>query len=233
MLLRHKHLIPVVLVACALVASPSAAQTINWTTWTSQPNSTTATGTMTIGGSTVNVTYTGEIGFTQLNHSGTNYYSPASTFSNGTTVPNGPSTPDMIAISGTATTHTLTFSTPVNNLFMAIVSMGQPAVGTTYTFDQPFTIFTQGPSSVYGGCTTCLSQTGNTLTGHEGDGVIGFTGPITTLSWTGSNPEFWNGFTVGAAGAGGPPSTVPEPSSLALLGSGLIGLVPIARRRRR
>lgn len=41
-----------------------------------------------------------------------------------------------------------------------------------------------------------------------------------------------NGLATIGAGPVGPPSTVPEPSSMALLGSGLVALAPVVRRRR-
>lgn len=42
-----------------------------------------------------------------------------------------------------------------------------------------------------------------------------------------------NGFGTFGAAPNGPPSTVPEPSSVALLGSGLVGLIPVLRRKSR
>jgi len=41
-----------------------------------------------------------------------------------------------------------------------------------------------------------------------------------------------NGFATLGAGPVGPPSTVPEPSSTALLGTGVVALIPMVRRRR-
>lgn len=50
-----------------------------------------------------------------------------------------------------------------------------------------------------------------------------------SLSGVSGGPET---FYIGQA-AGAPPSTVPEPSSMALLGTGLLGLVPVVRRKLR
>jgi hypothetical protein len=68
---------------------------------------------------------------------------------------------------------------------------------------------------------------GNGLQGTEGNGLAQFTGTYSEISWVGTNPEDWNGFSVGAFGSG----TTPEPSSLVLLGSGIVGLAGIVRRK--
>lgn len=217
--------------AAALVASAAGAQTVNWTSWTNVTRGTpgSATGTMTIGTTTVGVSYIGEVYGGQTN-SGYNYFVPTSTFTSAT-VPNAPSNPGIVQlVGGNSITNTLTFSAPVQNLFFAIESLGSGSNPTSYIFSLPFTILSQGRSS-FGGCTTCLSTNGNTLTGTEGNGTLQFSGPVTTLSWTVPHAEGWHGFTVGAAALGGT-STVPEPSSMALLGTGLVALVPAIRRRR-
>ncbi len=206
---------------------------MGWTTWTSSTgaNPGTVNGTLTAGSSTVSVTYTGEIDFTQLNNTGTNYYTPATTYSSSGV--NGPTTSDMIAISGTpGFTDTVTFSSPVTNPLMALVSLGQSGVGTTYAFNTPFTILSQGPGNPYGGCNTCLSGSGtSTLVGHEGDGVIEFQGTFSSLTWTATNPEYWNGFTFGEAG-GAASSGAPEPASVGLFALALSGLALFAARKR-
>lgn len=210
--------------------------TIDWTTWTSQPSASTVNGTLTVGSTPVSISYSGEIAFTQLNHTGTNFYQPASTFTAPPTVTNSPPS-DMIAIRGTATTHTITFGTAISDPIMEIVSLGQPGVGTQYDFalssGQSMSILAQGPSNAYGGCNTCLSLSGTTITGHEGDGIVQFTGTFTSLSWTGANPEYWNGITFGVTGLATPANAVPEPANWGTLALAFLAGIPLVSRRHR
>ena len=212
------------LVAAALPASRAGAQ-VTWTSWTSaSTGQTTGTASGTMGSTTVS--YAGEVGSgTLVNNTGGFVWNETGTpLAYGGT---GPTRTDFIQLlGGTGTgTNTLTFSSPVNNLFLAVVSLGQGGSAASFNFADAFTINSQGAGH-WGGSATSLVQSGNTLTGAEGNGVLRFSGPVTSLSWTNPGYENYYGFTVGT-------STVPEPSSIALLGSGLVGLVPLVRRRRR
>jgi PEP-CTERM motif-containing protein len=227
-----------VLVACSAIVGPAAGAQIAWTNWTSVNTGTpgTASGTMTTSGGPVTVSYAGEVAAgSQTSASGIQYYNPNNSdggqhFTTATYGADGPGTnPGFIKLlGGNRITNTLTFSTPVNDLYFAIISMGQQTDPVSYTFNNSFTITSQG-SGWWGTCANgpCLVETGNVLTGTEGDGTLLFNGPISSVSWTAAPAENWHGFTVGTT------TTTPEPSSMALLGTGLIGLVPMVRRRRK
>ena len=60
-----------------------------------------------------------------------------------------------------------------------------------------------------------------TLVGIEGDGAIEFQGTYTSISFTTANPEYWNGFTLGAPVYQSVPDTT---GTLILLTLGLLAL---------
>ena len=200
-----------------------AADSFNYVNWT---GSTATTATGAIGAITVNYS-SSDIDFVQTGATATPWlgYAPTTTWQGGL-VSNAPANAQIIAVTGAAVTHTITFSQSVTNVAMDIVSLGQVGLGTQYVFSAPFTIQNQGASNQFGGG-TLVSSPGNTLTGNEGNGVIVFAGPLTTLTWTGANPEGggaeWGGFTfaIDAVTNAAPPAT-PVPSSILLT---LVGLI--------
>lgn len=215
---------------CTSQAEADSYSYVNWTSASSGlPGS--AGGVIHLTGHDVTVSYTGELTFAQLNNSGTNYWSPTSTFTS-PTVSNAPSTADMLALGNNSSnyggTNHIEFSEPVTNPVLSIVSLGAPGITVQWTFDSPFTLLSQGPSSAWGGSSSSLSHPQpNILQGTEGDGTIEFVGTFSSINFTQSTAfnEYWHSFTVGI------PTAIPEPSTLVLVGAGMAALLIKASRR--
>ena len=86
-----------------------------------------------------------------------------------------------------------------------------------------FSILAQGPGHWGGGT---LTQSGMTVTGVEGNGLLKFYGTYTDISFITPNGEFYYGATVGGLVAG-----VPEPATYAMLLAGLGLTGALARRK--
>src|SRR5574337_139361 len=152
-------------------------------------------------------------------------------------VSNIPSPADMLQlVGGQNQTYKVHLGAPIKDPLMDIVSLGAAGTNTRYVFDSPFTILSQG-TDYWGGCGTCLTQSGNDLIGNEGSGAIKFNGTYSDFSWTVPVGENWHGFTFGIrtteALEPNPPTGVPEPSPALLFGLGLIGIGLMMKMKRR
>ncbi|MEO5742795.1 MAG: PEP-CTERM sorting domain-containing protein, partial [Vicinamibacterales bacterium] len=155
---------------------------------------------------------------------GIDYWSPSTPYTSAQ-VSNPPPACDIVALIGGANqTYIVTLSEAIKDPIMAVLSLGQPNVLTTYDFDSPFDIVSQG-TGYWGGTSSSLAElAGDVLQGNEGHGTIQFIGTFNTFSWVVPTPENWHGFTFGIRTTERiepGPTPVPEPASLLLLVGGL------------
>jgi hypothetical protein len=219
-----------VVVGGMLLGTGAMAAPTEWTDWVAATVGTpgSAMGTITLPGpSTIEVSYSGQVTFAQTS-GGTDYWVPSAPYTS-SVVGNPPTGSDIIALTGgTELTNTITFSQPVTDPVMAIVSLGQAGITVRYDFDTPFEILSQGRG--FWGDGPLVREPGNVLAGTEGHGVIQFPGAVTSVSWTVMGSEFWHGFTVGCPREQPGPNVIPAPGAILLAALGTI-LVGYLRRR--
>ncbi len=183
------------------VGSAAVYSYVDWTV--ADVASGTASGTITLpDSSTVQVTFVattssgapGTLHGAQVS-GGANYWLPSAPYLSAE-VENAPPDTDLLQLAGgLAETYTVTLSEPIKDPVMAIVSLGQPGLRTTYDFDAPFEIVSQGVGYWGGSATALTALPGNVLEGYEGHGTLRFIGTFTTFSWGVPTPEVWHGFT--------------------------------------
>lgn len=207
----------------SLAAAPASAQ--QWTSW----NSADVAGVYGLIGP-VAVDYVGTYStYENSAASGINFWSPSGAYSQNGVI--APTNRGLIRFVGAAG-GTINFSSAVVNPFIAFNSVGQPRVGVTYDFQgAPFTVVSNNNAGgAYWGPGS-YTTSGSTLTGNEFSGVVQFTGTYSSLSFT-TTAENWHGITVGIESLAPPTNVVPEPSTYAMFGAGLLALGLTARRRR-
>ena len=156
----------VIVAVCAGAPGAARAAVYSYVDWMSADVAHgTASGTITLPDtSTVSVTFKaltstngqGSLYGAQTAGSGTNYWVPSAPYISAQ-VENAPPSTDILQLSGGMNeTYVVTLSEPIKDPIMAIVSLGQATVTTTYDFDSPFTIVSQGAGYWGGGATSLV-----------------------------------------------------------------------------
>lgn len=198
-----------------VTSSIANAGLVNWIDW-----DTSHEGSLTINGSTSNVSLTGTpLSLVEdqgaygghYNNQYTNYGSASGTFA-------GLKPTEFIQLYSSGT-FTIDFGQTLINPYMSLISVGQPTLPVTYTFNHDFSVISSGPEHWVPTSYSYSQPSNNTLVGNEYSGILQFNGAFDSITFTTNKNENWHGFNFGAQSA-----AVPEPSILSLLGLGLLGL---------
>lgn len=149
----------------------------------------------TLNGSVVIFTSTGPILAPQLGSATeVNFFQNFPETYTSPTVLNSPPNADAVRIIGPGT-HTITFTSPVTNPVMAVLSLGGFNTVSLNFGTQPVILLKTGPG--HWGIGAPLTVTGNVVAAKEGNGLLQFPGTMTTLTFTSDLAETWWGFTIG------------------------------------
>ncbi|HJV71098.1 hypothetical protein [Ideonella sp.] len=193
-----------VLASLSLAGAAAGAQAFDtaWADWTTKLSTTSVSGTLTLPSGIVKVKFSGPtLYFSQVDAGATDYWVSGSPDAYAAT--GEPTGSDLLGFVGGTDTqvYKITFSKPVTNPVVAILSLGRNGVPTRYVFTQTPTLLSFGVG-FYGGCADCLKVKRKTVTGTEGHGVVQFIGTFSAISWKQPDYEFWHGMTIGAPLAG-------------------------------
>jgi hypothetical protein len=168
----------------------------DWTTYTIGDDGG-ATATLNIDDASVALTYSGQLYNAQA-EAGLPYWTPDTAYKSAVVLNGPPAIDNIMLAGGDNRTHTLTFSAPVTNPVLALMSVGSVDTTTVCRFDDDFELLSFGPG-YYPQGEPLKHLPDHVLAGRESNGTIRFVGTYTKISWKSVLSEPWYGLTVGVS----------------------------------